>query len=178
MSQHDLSSNEFHRTTHKVSKVDDNNSPFKSIQKLFSNSPKSKDTISRERYATARPPLPPSKYTNMLDCRHKLAAYLPLEIIIALDDMFNEMRCLSSHYENYSPMIEFTAHPGNDDDCIKPTARKSKEMCTYLPQGWVWGRSMGNIELYIILDTGVFATINHVQKAVTRVQEHLIPHIS
>lgn len=179
LSQHDLSSNEFNRATHKVSKVDDNNSPFKSIQKLFSNGPKPKDPISRERDRIQRPPLLPSKYANMLDCRHKLAAYLPLEIINALDDMFNEMRV--SHHTNNSSMIESTAHPGKDDgddDCMRPTTRKSKEMCTYLPQGWIWGRSMGSIELYIILDTGMFATINHVQKAVTRVQEHLVPHIS
>ena len=175
MSQHDLSSNEFKRMTHTSSKVDDNNSPFKSIQKMFGNSPKLKERN------TSCPSLLPSTYSNVLDCRHKLAAYLPLEIIHALDDLFNEMRCSTSQHGNDVSIIDFAASHSNDDDgennCMKPTTRKSREICSYLPQGWVWGRSFGNVELYMILDTSKFATINDVQKAVARVQEELIHHI-
>ena len=111
----------------------------------------------------------PIQCTNMVDCRHKLAAYLPLDVMLALDDMFNEIGRVSYRQNILTfPFVEANAH-ANDDT----STNKSMELCTFLPQGWVYGRAFGNVELYIILDTKKFVTINDVQKTVTRVREKM-----
>ena len=105
----------------------------------------------------------------MLDCRHKLAVYLPLDVTLALDDVFNEIGCFTGRNDTltYSLVGGVDANRVNDDS----GAPKSIELCTFLPQGWVYGRAYGGIELYIVLDTSKFVTINDVQKAVTRIRE-------
>ena len=87
----------------------------------------------------------------MMDCRHKLASYLPVAVLLAFDDMF----------------IEIGKHRKED------ATAKSIELCTFLSQGWVYSRAFRNVELYILLDTSKFVTISDVQKAVTRVRERL-----
>jgi len=143
LSQHDLS-------------VDDATSP--AILGMFGIGSKAKD---EQR---------PSRYSNMLDCRHKLASYLPLDVMLAFDDMFNEIGRLSGRKSGLNSTIEGadTHHTNNGMDNAK-----SIELCTFLPQGWVYSRAFGNVELYILLDTKVFVTINDVQKAVTRVRERV-----
>ena len=80
LSQHDLSSNEFKRPAPKSGAVPTNVSK-QNGGGWFGSKPKN----SSEQEKTCIP----SHYSNMLDCRHKLAAYLPLEVLIAFDDMFN-----------------------------------------------------------------------------------------
>lgn len=158
LSQHDLSSNEFKRIVPK-------NDGATSTPKfgLFGMGSKPKETSDQ------KIPCHPLQYTNMLDCRHKLAAYLPLDVMLAFDDMFNEFGCLSCRRNVLTFTAGETGTHVNNDKCTK----KSMELCTFLPQGWVYGRAFGNVELYILLDTSKFVTINDVQKAVTRVRERI-----
>ena len=164
MSQHDLSSNDFTR----VSKSDGASSPQNGTKanSWFGIGQKSKESSEEDTSSRS------SKYINMLDCRHKLAAYLPLDVMLAFDDMFNEIGRLSGRH-NDSLAIDGTRSQIHAKENVVGLT-KSIELCTFLPQGWVYSRAFGNVELYILLDTGRFVTINDVQKAVTRVRERLI----
>ncbi|KAL7536598.1 hypothetical protein ACHAWF_005512 [Thalassiosira exigua] len=159
LSQHDLSSNELKRA---VRKSDGDSSPKPKFG-LFGIGSKPKETsqdIERR----------PSQYMNMMDCRHKLAACLPLDVMLAFDDMFNEIqRLLRDQEDNVGP----NALSMTSQDTHSTERKKSIELCTFLPQGWVYGRAFCNIELYVLLDTSKFVTINDVQKAVARVRERI-----
>ena len=163
LSQHDLSSNEFKRITQE--KSDSATSPNGSKQKFGFFGAKAKDPREQE-LSSCRS----SQHSNMLDCRHKLAAYLPMDVLLAFDDMFNEFGCASSGRKDIVNVS--TDGASATPPSIVYTA-KSLELCTFLPQGWVYGRAFGNVELYILLDTSKFVTINDVQRAVTRVRERL-----
>ncbi|KAL3826753.1 hypothetical protein ACHAXA_009362 [Cyclostephanos tholiformis] len=106
----------------------------------------------------------------MLDCRHWLATNLPLDVALALDDVFNEIGSFTRDDTLTSSLVG-----GIDLNSIyiHSGAPKSIELCTFLPHGWVYGRASGGIELYIILDTSKFVTIHDVQKAVTRIRERV-----
>ena len=161
LSQHDLSSNEFKRLAPKSDAVPTNGSKQK-IGGWFGSKPN--NSSGQEKTCI------PSHYSNMLDCRHKLAAYLPLEVMIAFDDMFNaigKQRKDASEGEGVGCPSEYSNH------FIDSTTKSSIELCTFLHQGWVYGRAFGNVELYMLLDTAKFVTISDVQKAVTRVRERL-----
>jgi len=159
LSQHDLSSNEFKRPAPKTD-VSTNGSK-QNGGGWFGSKPKNS---SEEEKSCI-----PSHYSNMLDCRHKLAAYLPLEVLIAFDDMFNTIgKQRKDASEGEGCTSEYSNH------FIDSTTKSSIELCTFLNQGWVYGRAFGNVEeLYILLDTAKFVTISDVQKAVTRVRERL-----
>ena len=146
LSQHDLSSNNFHR---KVNTTSPNNGSNMATG-IFGLGFRSKGNFDRENDVTSH--IKPSSYMNMLDCRHKLAAHLPLDVMLAFDDMFNE--------------IGYRRR--------RNSAHKTVELCTYLPQGWVYGRAYGEWELYVLLDTSKFVTISDVTKAVTRVRERML----
>ena len=164
LSQHDLSSNEFKRITQE--KSDTATSPNGSKQKFgFFGGAKAKDPREQE-LSSCRP----SQHSNMLDCRHKLAAYLPMDVLLAFDDMFNEFGCASC---GRNDIVNVSTEGASATPPSIVYTAKSMELCTFLPQGWVYGRAFGNVELYILLDTSKFVTINDVQKAVTRVRERL-----
>jgi len=160
LSHHDLSSKEFKRIAPKNdgdASSDDSKLKFG----LFGMSPKEKEASDETVRSRSR------KYSTMLDCRHKLAAYLPLDVMLAFDDMFNEMGRLSCR-RNVLTVGEAGAEGDNDMG-----TNKSIELCSFLPQGWVYARAFGSVELYILLDTSKYVTINDVQKAVTRVRERI-----
>jgi len=162
LSHHDLSSNDFKRIAPKndgLASVNGSKPKFG----LFGIGPKPKETSEEEVPGRAL------QYSNMLDCRHKLAAYLPLDVMLAFDDMFNGMECLSCRRNGLTFSMDGTDGTVSNDTCTN----KSIEMCTFLPQGWVYGRAFGNVELYVLLDTSKFVTINDVQKAVSRVRERI-----
>jgi hypothetical protein len=50
---------------------------------------------------------------------------------------------------------------------------KTIELCTFLPQGWVYCHANEDQELYILLDTSKFVTIADVQKAVVKVRDRI-----
>eukprot|EP00956_Cyclotella_meneghiniana_P013004 scaffold18584_cov79-Cyclotella_meneghiniana.AAC.7 len=162
LSQHDLSTDDFHERENKIYHNDNNNL----AKGIFGLGFKIKENIERENAAVSLFSKP-SVYMNMLDCRHKLAAYLPLDVMLAFDDMFNEIGRLGYRYKTLRV---------SNLDLVEERVRRDRtvELCTYLPQGWVYGRACTNRELYIMLDTSKFVTISDVMKAVTRVRENLL----
>jgi len=111
-----------------------------------------------------------SPYANIMDCRHTLAAYLPLDVMLAFDDMFTEIGRQTRRYaEDSNELMDDTAL----SNMLLDEENNSVELCTFLPQTWVYGRSSKSQELYILLDTKKFVTISDVQKAVSRVGEKL-----
>ncbi|KAK1736172.1 hypothetical protein QTG54_013308 [Skeletonema marinoi] len=160
LSQHDLSSNEFKRVA---------NEPVSNETKpkgLFGLGQKAKQ---EEQESTMKHR--PTHHGDILDCRHKLAAYLPLDVMLAFDDMFNEVGRLSQRRNVLRLTMNDEVPQSNsteDSDSIKAI-----ELCTFLPQGWVYCHANGDQELYILLDTSKFVTIADVQKAVVRVRERI-----
>ena len=161
LSQHDLSSKKFRRITSRNNDGSGggNSSPPSNGKtqkmRLFGLGTKIKQTCELETKAPVM--YQSSPYANIMDCRHKLAAYLPLDVMLAFDDMFNEIGNSSQSTNNV--MFE--------------NENKSIELCTFLPQGWVYGRANGSQELYVLLDTNKYVTISDVQKAVTRVRDRV-----
>eukprot|EP00550_Attheya_septentrionalis_P005850 CAMPEP_0198286048 /NCGR_PEP_ID=MMETSP1449-20131203/5215_1 /TAXON_ID=420275 /ORGANISM="Attheya septentrionalis, Strain CCMP2084" /LENGTH=998 /DNA_ID=CAMNT_0043983667 /DNA_START=225 /DNA_END=3221 /DNA_ORIENTATION=+ len=112
-----------------------------------------------------------------LDCRHILASHLPLDVTLAFDDMFCEIHRISKNHDSD------TTHPNSSTSLwgsFYPEAVTSDsdnartfELCTYLPQGWIYGHSHGQRELYIFFDSAQFVTISDVQKAATQVRRDL-----
>ncbi|KAL3800657.1 hypothetical protein HJC23_006119 [Cyclotella cryptica] len=160
LSQHDLSANDFQRRA-KTTPPNDNNILTKG---LFGIGLKIKETCDREN--EVRSFSRSSSYIDMLDCRHKLAAYLPLDVMLAFDDMFNEIGGLRVR-QNVQDTVQCRSREESNRG-------KMVELSTYLPQGWVYGRAHGGHELYILLDTGEFVTISDVTKAVTRIRERIL----
>lgn len=161
LSHHDLSSKEFKRIAPKNDGDTSSSNGSKPKFGLFGMGPKGKEASDEKVRSRSR------EYSTMLDCRHKLAAYLPLDVMLAFDDMFNEMGRLSCR-RNVLTVGEAGAQGDNDMG-----TNKSIELCSFLPQGWVYARAYGSVELYILLDTSRYVTINDVQKAVTRVRERI-----
>lgn len=139
--------------------------PSKPILRLFGIGPKPKDTVDGKSLSI------PASYSNTLDCRHELATNLPLDVTLALDDVFNEIGCITCRDNTMTSSLM----GGTDLSRVynDTGVSKSIELCTFLPQGWVYGRASVGLELYIILDTSKFVTINDVQKAVTRIRERI-----
>ena len=160
LSQHDLSSNQFKR----VAKNSASKEPKPKLLFGLGNKPKQEEHV-----ITAT--LQPTHHGDILDCRHKLAAYLPLDVMHAFDDMFNEVGRLSKRRDvlrltmNDSVPEQSSAQDSSSDNVI--------ELCTFLPQGWVYCHANGSQELYILLDTSKFVTIADVQKASVRVRERI-----
>jgi len=89
-----------------------------------------------------------------LDCRHLLASRLPLDIVLALDEMMKEVRQSSSRQK---------AEGGS----------RVVELCTFLPQGWVFCRAHEHRELFGVFDPNVYVTLADVQKATMRIRREL-----
>ncbi|KAL9179602.1 LOW QUALITY PROTEIN: hypothetical protein ACHAXT_008892 [Thalassiosira profunda] len=158
LSQHDLAAEEIKRVTPNTDGVPNG---LKPLLDLFGGVSKLKgETINGE------PSVRPSKYKSMLDCRHKLAAYLPLDVLLAFDDMFGEIGRKRRREEAIKSDL--------DEAGLDSSGSGTIELCTFLPEGWVYGRACRSLELYILLDTSTFVTINDVQKAVMRVRERLL----
>jgi hypothetical protein len=92
-------------------------------------------------------------------------------VMLAFDDMFNEIGRLCCR-PNILKAAQNNSHGEGTDNTANPN--KTVELCTYLPQGWVYGRACRSRELYVLLDTGKFVTISDVTKAVTRVRERIL----
>mmetsp|Transcript_20101 Transcript_20101/g.28294 ORF Transcript_20101/g.28294 Transcript_20101/m.28294 type:complete len:733 (+) Transcript_20101:135-2333(+) len=78
--------------------------------------------------------------SHHLDSRHLLSAQLPLDIMLAFDDMFHEASRL------HNKMAEFG---------------------TFLPQGWVYCYIHNKKELFVILNTTQYVTLADMLKAAT-----------
>jgi hypothetical protein len=168
LSQYDLSSNNFRRKANTTSPNDNNNNNL-AAKGLFGIGFKIKENCEREKDVTST--VKSTYHMNLLDCRHKLAAHLPLDVMLAFDDMFNEIGRLSCRQNILKePQLSLDERNYERNDYRKRTV----ELCTYLPQGWVYGRACESRELYVLLDTNLFVTISDVTKAVSRVRERML----
>lgn len=158
LSHHDLASRDFQRSSAAPT--------ANGMKGLFGIGSKIKQTCERENESSVF--YRPSPYTNLMDCRHKLAAHLPLDVMIAFDDMFNEIGRLTRRRN----VLDLAM---SDEETVNEEVLRndSIELCTFLPQGWVYGRANGSHELFVLLDTKKFVTISDVQKAVNRVRERI-----
>mmetsp|Transcript_6846 Transcript_6846/g.19121 ORF Transcript_6846/g.19121 Transcript_6846/m.19121 type:complete len:864 (+) Transcript_6846:94-2685(+) len=94
-----------------------------------------------------------------LDCRHLLASRLPLDVVLALDEMMKEVRQSSSHQKTKGG--------------VDAGGSRIIELCTFLPQGWVFCRAHEHRELFGVFDPSVYVTLTDVQKATMRIRREL-----
>jgi len=91
-----------------------------------------------------------------LDCRHIMASRLPLDVVLALDEMMKEVR-QSNRRQNE----------------VNVGGSRVVELCTFLPQGWVFCRAHDHRELFGVFDPNVYITLADVQKATIRIRREL-----
>jgi hypothetical protein len=80
---------------------------------------------------------------HSMDIRHQLLSRMPLGMVYALDDMMNEIH----------------------------RSELDIELCSYLPEGWLWAASCGHKELYVAFDSMEHTTITDVQKNTEQLRE-------
>jgi len=95
-----------------------------------------------------------------LDCRHLLASHLHLDVILAFDDMMNQVAFRRSQHDS-SATSSFTL-----------------EICTCMTLGWIYAHCMDNEELYVYFDNSTYVTVADVQIAARRIRSKLAPSCS
>jgi hypothetical protein len=104
-----------------------------------------------------------------LDCRHRLASHLPLDIVLAFDDMMNEVRKVreGKQIEDSHRLLRWPPSPSNsnDDHCV--------ELCTCMRQGWIYAFTQNEHELYAFFDDSIYVTVADVQSAALRIRKRL-----
>ena len=110
---------------------------------------------------------------GMMDCRHLLASHLPLDVILALDEMFTEVHRLSNNGLTNVNDAKSGLSAEEEVPIGARTGEKVVEMCNFLPQGWVYARARGARELYLVFDTSIFITLADVHKTAEKVRETL-----
>lgn len=98
---------------------------------------------------------PPSLEWSVLglDCRHLLASHLHLDVLLAFDDMMNQI-ATKKIYE-------------------RDGSSKYVELCTCMAVGWVYGSADEDTELYAFFDSSTYVTVSDVQNAVKRIKEKI-----
>jgi hypothetical protein len=104
-----------------------------------------------------------------LDCRHRLASHLPLDIVLAFDDMMNEVRKVreGKQIADSHRRLRWPPSPSNsnDDRCV--------ELCTCMRQGWIYAFTQNEHELYAFFDDSIYVTVADVQSAARRIRKRL-----
>ena len=92
-----------------------------------------------------------------LDCRHLLASHLHLDVILAFDDMMNEVSERRDSKQLTSDSGVF-------------------ELCTCMTLGWVYACAfeLKDIELYAFFDNSIYVTVADVQIAVGEIKENYL----
>mmetsp|Transcript_42536 Transcript_42536/g.102878 ORF Transcript_42536/g.102878 Transcript_42536/m.102878 type:complete len:736 (-) Transcript_42536:1748-3955(-) len=105
-----------------------------------------------------------------LDCRHRLASHLHLDVLLAFDDMMNDIATKKfSQGDNDDNDDDFTTAAAGGGS--SSTARtKYVELCTCMTLGWVYGCANEDTELYAFFDNSTYVTVSDVQNAVKRIQ--------
>ena len=109
-----------------------------------------------------------------LDCRHFLASHLHLDVLLALDDMMNELALRRRQQQQQS------LHRSDDInvECATTIAGRSTvlELCTCMPFGWVYACSTGHDEkeVYAFFDSSVYVTVADVQTASLKIHEQFL----
>jgi hypothetical protein len=105
-----------------------------------------------------------------LDCRHRLASHLPLDIVLAFDDMMNEVRKVreGKQITDSHRLLRWPPSPSNlNDDC-------RVELCTCMRQGWIYAFTQNEHELYAFFDDSIYVTVADVQSAALRIRKRLL----
>lgn len=117
-----------------------------------------------------------------LDCRHILASHLPLDAILAFDDVMNEVHHLSQNEDRHKMSKKKGEERGRSPQRRPAQSQDVRdgtlEICTFLPQGcgWMFAHAHNERELYILFDNDVYVTIADVQNAALRVRRKLFEH--
>mgnify|MGYP005841084167 CR=1 FL=1 len=124
-----------------------------------------------------------------MDCRHWLASHLPLDSILALDDVMTEVQRrrhtiwmknkakLSSKHITPSQSNSFYLSEISSADIS--SADGSFEIFTSIPQGWLYAfADCQDRELYVLLDASVYVTVADVQKSAMHVRSELFRDIT
>ena len=75
-----------------------------------------------------------------LDCRHRLASYFALDMLLAFDDVINEVNGFRE-----------TRSVSSDDLVMSTFSEGLVELCTCMPHGWIYAYADENRELYPFL---------------------------
>jgi hypothetical protein len=90
-----------------------------------------------------------------LDCRHRLGSLLPLDILLAFDDVMNEVAL----QRKINTLSEETGKP--------------VEYCTNMRHGWIYAYALGDRELYAFFDIEIYVTVSDVQSAAQVAREEI-----
>jgi hypothetical protein len=88
------------------------------------------------------------------DCRHLLASHLSLDSVLAFEDVMDEV-CQSQSAEN------------RDEN-------QPIEICTFIPEGWMFANADRGRELYVLFDSKLYVTVADVQTAALQIWEELM----
>ncbi len=96
----------------------------------------------------------PNGQATGLDCLHILASMITSEALNALDDVITEVQ-------------ERRKQISGNDVCFW-------EVVTFSAHGWIYARTHGQKEIYILFDSSLYATLADVQNAASRIREELL----
>ena len=89
-----------------------------------------------------------SEALSGIDCRHLLVSSLPPDVVSAFDDVMSDVHSQKS----------------------KGKEKAALQICTYMPQGWVYARAYNDQELYVFFNASKFVTVSDVEHAADRVR--------
>lgn len=131
-------------------------SPKRSLFSFSNSSGYSQSSTARQDAASYTPT--PEWLVEGLDCRHRLGSLLPLDILLAFDDVMNQVmqRRQSTSANDISPL----------------------EHCTNTKHGWIYAYAEGSRELYAFFDIGIYVTVSDVQSAAQIVRTEIFENWS
>jgi len=92
----------------------------------------------------------PVDVSSGVDCRHILASNLPSNAVAAFDDLMNQVH-----------------------ERISSSNEGILQLCTYMPEGWVYAHAHDDKEIYIFFNASQFVTVSDVQHAADRMRTEL-----
>jgi hypothetical protein len=107
----------------------------------------------KNRFFKSAPKSTPQRNPNF-DCRHLLASHLSLDSLLAFEDVMNEV-CQSQSAEN------------RDEN-------RPIEICTFIPEGWMFANADHGRELYVLFDSKLYVTVADVQSAALQIWKELM----
>jgi hypothetical protein len=96
----------------------------------------------------------PQQINPNFDCRHFLASHLSLDSVLAFEDVMDEV-CQSQSAEN------------RDEN-------RPIEICTFIPEGWMFANADRGRELYVLFDSKLYVTVADVQTAALQIWKELM----
>jgi hypothetical protein len=88
------------------------------------------------------------------DCRHLLASHLSLDSVLAFEDVMNEV--------------------GQNQSAKNRDENRPIEICTFIPEGWMFANADRGHELYVLFDSKLHVTVADVQNAALQIWKELM----